>query len=520
MRNLRTSIRFGLGFGLVLSLMCFVSCIGIWRLQAVAEAIDQMVRMPIVKEQLITDLYLNISNSVTRTTAISKSSDPSLGNYFEPVSIESMEKELILRKKIAALLRSDAEKELFRKMLVVGDEYRALGGELRKLRSEGKLFQARTAFEKTYIPLAATYVDHVQKLVLLQRESIASTASGIDGIYTSGKLLLISFSVLALIVSLSCAWLMTRSLLRQLGGEPYHAVRVAERIAAGDLTGPIDIESDDMSSLMYALKNMRDSLANIVQEVRTGTDAISSSSSSNAAGHVEIFSRTELQAKHLEKTAQSMNRLTSAVKENTVNACHANQLSIAAANTAHQGGIVVDKVASNMNFIKDSSRKIEEITGMINGIAFQTNILALNAAVEAARAGDSGRGFAVVASEVGNLSQRSASAAKEINQLIAETIASINAGALEVKNAAATMTEIVAGVKQLADIMANIMQASQQQSVSIEQMNKTISQIDHSTKKNSALVAQGAAAAESLQQQTSSLVDLVSVFRINSIEYA
>jgi methyl-accepting chemotaxis protein len=292
------------------------------------------------------------------------------------------------------------------------------------------------------------------------------------------------------------------------------AVKVAETVAAGDLSSRIEIETrDETGQLLKALKEMNDSLAGIVGDVHAGADAIVSASSQIAAGNLDLSSRTEEQASSLEETASSMEELTSTVRQNAENARQANQLAASASDIAVKGGDVVSRAVSTMGAINDSSRKIVDIISVIDGIAFQTNILALNAAVEAARAGEQGRGFAVVAAEVRTLAQRSAAAAKEIKELIGDSVDKVDSGTKLVNEAGVTMEEIVASVKRVTDIMAEISAATQEQSDGIEQVNRAISQMDQVTQQNAALVEEAAAAAESMNAQAHKLTEVVSFFK-------
>ncbi|MBC7941642.1 MAG: cache domain-containing protein, partial [Chitinophagaceae bacterium] len=320
---------------------------------------------------------------------------------------------------------------------------------------------------------------------------------------------LASFSVAALALAavlLAIGWAISRGLLRQLGGEPGHAADITRRIAEGDLAVAIDLKKADRSSLLHAIKGMRDALAKVVGEVRSGTDTIATASGQIAAGNHDLSSRTEEQASSLQQTAASMEELTSTVKQNADNARQANQLAVSASEVAVRGGSVVSQVVDTMGSINASSRKIVDIIGVIDGIAFQTNILALNAAVEAARAGEQGRGFAVVASEVRNLAQRSAAAAKEIKTLIGDSVDKVEEGSKQVAEAGKTMNEIVDSVRRVTDIMGEITAASQEQTSGIEQINQAITQMDQVTQQNAALVEQASAAAQSLQEQAGSLV--------------
>jgi len=307
------------------------------------------------------------------------------------------------------------------------------------------------------------------------------------------------------------AWIVARKIKEALD----KAISVSEQIAAGDLTVKIEVDSqDETGHLLASLKEMNEGLARIVGEVRTGADSIATATEQIAAGNADLSQRTEEQASALEETASSMEELTSTVKQNADNAQQANQLAISASGVAVKGGDVINKVVCTMQSITDSSRKISDIIGVIDGIAFQTNILALNAAVEAARAGEQGRGFAVVAAEVRSLAQRSAAAAKEIKTLIEDSVGKVQDGSRLVEEAGHTTQEIVTSIKRVTDIMAEISAASLEQSSGIEQVNTAITQMDDVTQQNAALVEQAAAAAESLEEQAQQLVQVVTRFKL------
>ncbi|WP_136419152.1 MULTISPECIES: methyl-accepting chemotaxis protein [Oxalobacteraceae] len=333
---------------------------------------------------------------------------------------------------------------------------------------------------------------------------------------TTRNRLLYSLALAAIALAAGCGialWL-TRNVMMQLGGEPDYAVRVATAIAAGDLSAPIRLEDKDQASLLFAMKTMQDSLATLVANVRIGTHTIATASSQVAAGNQELSARTEEQASSLQQTAASMEELTSTVKQNAEYAQQANQLTHAASGTAIEGGKVVARVVSTMGSISASAQKIADIIGVIDAIAFQTNILALNAAVEAARAGEQGRGFAVVAAEVRNLAQRSAVAAKEIKTLIEDSVDKVGAGNALASEAGATMEEVVRSVARVTDIMAEIDAASREQSTGIEQINLALMQIDQVTQQNAALVEEAASAAESMQNQAAQLEVAISTFKL------
>lgn len=305
-------------------------------------------------------------------------------------------------------------------------------------------------------------------------------------------------------------------LIRNIVTPMVQAVEIAKTVAAGNLTSDIRVNSkDETGQLLQALKDMNDSLVTIVGQVRIGADAIATASSQIASGNLDLSSRTEQQASSLGKTASSMEELTDTVKQNADNARQANQLAAFASEVAVKGGAAVMQVVDTMASINASSKKIVDIIGVIDGIAFQTNILALNAAVEAARAGEQGRGFAVVAAEVRNLAQRSAIAAKEIKTLIADSAQQVDIGGKLVSQAGATMDEIVTSVKRVTDIIGEITSASQEQISGIELINQAITEMDRVTQQNAALVEEAAAAADSMQDQAKNQAQLMSVFKLD-----
>lgn len=330
-----------------------------------------------------------------------------------------------------------------------------------------------------------------------------------DASYSTTRAVMIGLSIAGVLCGLGLARFITQGITKPIN----IAVQVAQAVAAGNLTSKINNEArDETGILLTALKEMNASLVKIVTEVRTGTETMSVSSGEIADGNMDLSSRTEDQASSLEETASSMEEMTATVRQNAENANQGNKLAALAKDAASKGGAVIASVVATMEEINNSSKKISEIVGVIDGIAFQTNILALNAAVEAARAGEQGRGFAVVASEVRNLAQRSAAAAKEIKTMITESVAKVDSGSTLVDEAGKTMDDVVVSVNRVTSIMSEITNASQEQSIGIEQINQAIMTMDNVTQQNAALVEQSAAAAQSMQEQSTHLAQVVDRF--------
>jgi methyl-accepting chemotaxis protein len=358
----------------------------------------------------------------------------------------------------------------------------------------------------------------LEKLVnaLIEQRGAAAKAT-IDSaalIYHESFVMVALLTLVLIVLAFAVSEWVVRRLAKQLGGEPVYAMEIASRIAAGDLSNRIAIARRDSSSMLYALSGMQKDLSATVGEIAASAEAIASASSEISQGNVDLSQRTEEQAVALEKTASSMEELTSTVRQNAENAKQASSLAYNASEIAEKGGVVVGRVVATMQQINASAKSIGDIIGVIEGIAFQTNILALNAAVEAARAGEEGRGFAVVAGEVRNLAQRSSAAAKEIKGLIHTSVARVSDGSTFAHEAGATMEEVVKAVKRVTDIMGEISAASAEQSSGIEEINLAVTQMDAGTQQNAALVEQAAAAAQSLDDQAHALKQLVGKFQL------
>jgi methyl-accepting chemotaxis protein len=353
--------------------------------------------------------------------------------------------------------------------------------------------------------------------ILVEQRSVAAKAT-IEAsafIYHSSYVMMAAMTIGLIVLAFAISEWVVRRLARQLGGEPVYAMEIASRIAAGDLSNRIALARNDRSSMLSALHDMQGGLSTTVSDIAASADAIATASGEISMGNLDLSQRTEQQAMALERTASSMEQLTSTVRQNADNAKQASTLANNASEIAEKGGAVVGRVVATMNEINASAKSIGDIIGVIEGIAFQTNILALNAAVEAARAGEEGRGFSVVAAEVRNLAQRSAGAAKEIKGLISTSVERVGNGSTLAEDAGQTMDEVVKAVKRVTDIMGEISAASAEQSSGIEEINLAVTQMDAGTQQNAALVEQATAAARSLDDQAKALKVMVGKFRLH-----
>ncbi|WP_046986685.1 methyl-accepting chemotaxis protein [Delftia tsuruhatensis] len=365
--------------------------------------------------------------------------------------------------------------------------------------------------------LQTTYFDAVEALVDYQKAQTQATVDGsLRSVAEDGVAMLV-LTLLAAALGSLVAWMITRTVKQQLGGEPSYAAGVARQIAQGDLSVRVQLTPGDTSSLLRAMEDMRAGLARVVADVRQSSESIATGASQIASGNADLSQRTEEQASNLEQTAASMEEMNATVKLNADTVRTATQLAASSSQAATGGGKIVDRVVATMEQITASSRKIEDIIGVIDSIAFQTNILALNAAVEAARAGEQGRGFAVVASEVRSLAQRSAGAAKEIKALIGESVSKVDEGSGLVGEAGSAMQDIVRQAQQVADLIGEIGAATAEQADGVAQVGEAVVQLDQVTQQNAALVEESAAAAASLNAQAARLVDLVSLFKLDGL---
>jgi methyl-accepting chemotaxis protein len=516
LKNLNIGHRLGLAFGVIcLMLVVIVVLSGAMmaRINEGTAAIAQS-RMPKIAAANaalgeINDIAIALRNSIMFTDA---------GDRQKQID-EVMDSRRSLLKLLADLdktLRSPKGVALLRQMETLNTQYIKGQDELLQKVQAGAFDEAKAQLASLR-PLLVEYKGAIAEQIKLQSELANEAAAQAEQTYSSTQNLMIAIGLATLAFAAALGVWITRSITRPVN----RALEVANTVASGDLTSEIEVDStDELGQLLQALRAMNFSLQQTIGTVRSSSETIATAAAEVAAGSQDLSSRTEQQASSLEETASSMEELTSTVKQNSDNARQANRLAEEASQVAMKGGDVIAEVVTTMDQINASSGKIGDIIGVIDGIAFQTNILALNAAVEAARAGEQGRGFAVVATEVRTLAQRSAAAAKEIKGLIDESTAKVGMGSRLVGDAGATMHEIMESIRRVTDIMGEISSSSQEQTSGIEQINQAVTQMDDVTQQNAALVEQAAAAAESMRDETGRLANAVSIFRLADVQAA
>jgi methyl-accepting chemotaxis protein len=510
--DIRIGTRLALGFGAVLILMVGLTLSGIYGARQINAALDRILSDNVAKIVLAQDMSDSI-HIVTRSmlTMVILEEEGAIKAEYKNIQAARTKYNLAFET-LEKSPATEAGRAVQRTMKEAQQAAQPLNDKVIELAIANRNAEAMELLMKQAAPATQRWQDVLQEYAERQKERNKKEEQAAEAIYATALFTMYSLAGGALVLGILIAWLITRSITRPLDD----AKNVAQAVAKGDLTQRIAVSSkDETGQLMQALKDMNESLVKIVGEVRSGTETIASASSQIAAGYLDLSSRTEQQASSLEETASSMEELTSTVKQNADNARQANSLAVAASEVAVKGGSAVSQVVDTMASINESSRKIVDIIGVIDGIAFQTNILALNAAVEAARAGEQGRGFAVVAAEVRTLAQRSAGAAKEIKSLIDDSVGKVDTGARLVNQAGATMQEIVESVARVTGIMGEITSASNEQTAGIEQINQAIIQMDHVTQQNASLVEEAAAASESMQEQAGKLAQSVSVFKLD-----
>ncbi|QNB09495.1 HAMP domain-containing protein [Herbaspirillum frisingense] len=512
-KDIKISVRLAACFAILIGVMCLITGVGMQSLNSISKASRLVVEDRYVKISLVMEIRENVNSAARNLRNALLARNPEEATRYLDRGAANSAKTTQALADVEKMVGTARGKELMKSIQDARAAYNTPRDKLRELIRQQKKEEATEVLFTEVIPAQDRYFDVLNEFVAFQKTLMDDSVVESQNTTSSAIALMLELSGVAIILCVIAAWLVTRSITRPLN----EAVNVASAVAQGDLTVQIaDTSKDETGMLLASLKTMNQNLHRIVSEVRTGTDTINTASSEIATGNLDLSSRTEEQAGALEETASAMEELTSTVKQNADNARQANQLAATASEVAVQGGSVVGQVVQTMGEINDASRKIVDIISVIDGIAFQTNILALNAAVEAARAGEQGRGFAVVASEVRTLAQRSASAAKEIKALIDDSVARVDNGSQLVEQAGSTMSEVVASVRRVTDVVAEISAASHEQSDGIEQINHAIVQMDEVTQQNAALVEQAAAAAQSLQEQSVRLSETVGVFKLSS----
>ncbi len=515
LHTLKIGIRLGIGFGILAVFMIALSIFSMHRMRAIADTVEYQNKVRIEKlEQLYIAREALAQTGLSASNALAITDDAEAMRELDKMDAQKMVY-LAALTKLTPHFAGDLRFQKINNMLLK----MASGlSRVRPMRDKGQMKELGDFIAYENRPLHNRAVVAMEEVLRSVQQNVNAASEKSRDLFAQSIAWILFVSCMALLIGMVIATLISRGLLRQLGGEPMEATVIAGHIARGNLAIHIPIRQSDRSSLLFAIASMREQLAALVGRVRADTDSIVSASDQIAAGNRDLSSRTELQAASLEETASSIEELTLTVKQNADNARQASNLALSASDIAMQGGKIVNHVVATMNAIDASSKKIAAIIGVIDGIAFQTNILALNAAVEAARAGVQGSGFAVVASEVRNLAQRSAAAAREIKGMIDDSVKQVGAGSRLVEQAGVTMNEVVASVKRVTNIVDEISSASQEQREGIEKINQAIVSIDAATQQNASLVEESATAAQLLHEQASSLASIVSVFRIDGIQ--
>ncbi|KQM76039.1 methyl-accepting chemotaxis protein [Xylophilus sp. Leaf220] len=515
-KNMKLGTMLGMGFAAVILMGVLVAGYGRLQLNSVGDEIKLLADDRIVKVLQVQDIKDNL-NVVARAVR----------NMALLTDAAQMEAE---KKRTAEARTANTATIAALSKTITSSNGRALLAEVEKLRTPynqtvdkamalaigGKRDEARDVLLNEVRPTQSALFASLETLNKYQRELMQSAVDQSERNAASAGLTMLVVAALAAVLGALLAWAITRRVKVQLGGEPAYAAAIAQEVARGNLAVDVLLKKGDSTSMLAAMELMRGSLSRVVSEVRQGSESIATGAGQIATGNADLSQRTEEQASNLQQTAASMEEMNSTIKQNAETVRTATQMAQSASTTASRGGEVVGEVVRTMEDISASSRKIGDIIGVIDGIAFQTNILALNAAVEAARAGEQGRGFAVVASEVRSLAQRSATAAKEIKTLIGESVEKVDAGTRLVGEAGTTIGEVVDQARRVADLIGEIGAATHEQSQGISQVSDAVNQLDQVTQQNAALVEESAAAADSLNHQAARLVDVVSVFRLDA----
>ncbi|MEM5388749.1 methyl-accepting chemotaxis protein [Paraburkholderia phymatum] len=513
MNNLKIGVRLSAAFGLLIALLIGISILAATQLRAASQRTQELVTETYVKVDLAHQLkdYANFAARQMRAALLARDADE-VTKYLEQVQQTRIKYDPAI-KQLDALIRSTEERKLFDEMRAVQLHYRDTRNRVADLTRQGHKDQAIDLSFDDLRKDQQTYFDALDNLVKFQTDLMVQSGNDAAAASRSATLTIAGTALAAIVLGIICSLAITRSVVAPARA----AVESANRVAEGDLTVHVEARThDEMGQLMQALQKMNGRLAQIIGGVRTSVETINSAASQIATENASLANRTEQQAASLEQTAASMTQLTETVKQNADNAHEAKALAADASDIADTGHSAVQEMLGTIGRVNESATEISEITSLIEGIAFQTNILALNAAVEAARAGEQGRGFAVVASEVRSLAQRSSAAAKEIKGIIETSVDMIQDSARQAGEVGASVEKIKLAVRKVLDIVAEISTASEQQTDGIEQVHTAVNQLDHVTQQNATLVEESAAAARSLEEQAIELRTAISIFKVDT----
>ncbi len=514
MKTLTVGKRLALGFGVIVTLGIASVTVAVIKLNALSTDIDELATNRMAKVAQFSAIRDNMQSIGRHARNCVINAEASFVESEKKKIAELRASNQDLLAKLDKTVKLPKGRELLNAISEQRPVYNAALDEVIRLAASGDKTAAGNLLMSKVVPLQGPLFEAVEQSKAMQQGIADALAKSADQTARSSAVIMFTLALLMAMVGGFVGWSLSRSLRRALGAEPDALSAAVARVADGDLSCSLQAAQSDTSSVLANVARMQTSLATVVSGVRANSESVATASAQIAQGNQDLSQRTEEQASALQQTAATMEQLNTTVRNNAENAQQANQLAQTATQVATAGGEVVGKVVATMQGISESSRKIGDIIGVIDGIAFQTNILALNAAVEAARAGEQGRGFAVVAGEVRTLAQRSAEAAKEIKSLIHNSVTQVEQGTALVDHAGTTMGQIVDSIRRVNDIVAEISTASQEQSSGIFQVGEAVSQMDKVTQQNAALVEQSAAAAESLKVQAEQLVGNVSVFKL------